>query len=256
MKNEVSVTTLEQAINLPNNYVVLDTETTGLKPGYDEVLSISVVDPDGNVLFDSLIQPTERKKWPNASKIHGIRFADVKDKPTLRDIQDEVRKIIDSADVVVGYNVSFDLEMLHGNGFTTNELKSYDLMGAFSQAYGDYNETFKNYDYVKLEKCAEQYGYNFGAHNALEDAKATAYCLKAFQHECAEELPRAVETQEKRAKQRRNVKIGVIVAMVVLIVAGVIVAQVNPSLFYGVLFIALIVLWMANKTLKNMQKRR
>lgn len=249
MKNEVSIETLQQAVELPKNYVVLDTETTGLKAGYDEVLSISIVDPDGNVLFDSLIQPTERKKWPNASKIHGIRYADVKDKPTLREVQDEVMKILNGADVVVGYNVSFDLDMLHGNGLPTNGLKSYDLMGAFSQAYGTYNEQFKNYDYVKLGNCADHYGYTFGAHNALEDAKATAYCLREFQRECADELPRAREAQEKKLAQQKTMRMVIICVVAALVIAGIIVAIVNPTLFWGVLLVAVIVLWMAYKML-------
>ena len=100
----------------PSKIAVLDTETTGLDPKNDEVLSLSIVDGAGEMLFDSLIRPSRRKWWPKAQEIHGISPADVADAPTLVEVSDEVRGILRGADLVVGYNVEFDLGMLEAGG--------------------------------------------------------------------------------------------------------------------------------------------
>lgn len=54
------------------SYLFVDCETTGLKPGTDEVLSISVIDQTGRLVFNSLIRPERRKKWVDAQNIHHI----------------------------------------------------------------------------------------------------------------------------------------------------------------------------------------
>lgn len=37
--------------------IVIDTETTGLDPEKDELLQVSIIDDEGNVLFNSLFRP-------------------------------------------------------------------------------------------------------------------------------------------------------------------------------------------------------
>ena len=56
----------------PANIRCIDTETTGLEPGKDEILQVSVVNGNGDVLFDSLVKPTHRKRWPKAAEVNGI----------------------------------------------------------------------------------------------------------------------------------------------------------------------------------------
>ena len=52
--------------------IVIDTETAGFYSGWDELLQVSVIDGEGYVLFDRLIKPSRRKKWPDAQRVHGI----------------------------------------------------------------------------------------------------------------------------------------------------------------------------------------
>ncbi len=52
---------------------------------YDEILSVSIIDQDGNVLLNTLCKPQKRKSWASAQEIHGISPAMVKNQPTFED---------------------------------------------------------------------------------------------------------------------------------------------------------------------------
>jgi len=152
--------------------IVIDTETTGLNPGSDEVLSLAIIDGDGNVLFDDFMRPARRKRWPKAAEINGITWSDVKDKGTLLDRGAEILPLFENASLVVGYNVQFDLGMLEGNGLALPERNVYDVMKWHAIKNGGRK--------VRLAQCASHYGYGFEPHNALEDAKATLHCFKSM----------------------------------------------------------------------------
>ena len=99
-----------QAID-PKKVIVFDTETTGLNIGgsrRDEILSLAVMNLDGDVLFCDLLKPSERKKWPKAESINGISPSMVKDKQTIIERRSEIEPIFKSAKLYVAYNADFD----------------------------------------------------------------------------------------------------------------------------------------------------
>jgi len=91
---------------------VVDIETTGLHPGADRVVEISVVriEPGAAPILalDTLVNPSRRVA---ATEIHGITDADVSDAPTFDDIAGDVAQALSGA-VVAGYNVYFDVRFL------------------------------------------------------------------------------------------------------------------------------------------------
>ena len=93
-------------------YLYVDCETTGLKPGTDEVLSISVIDQTGKIAFNSLIRPERRKKWVEAQNINHISPEMVRDAPTYRDVVPQLQRIFRGAHIVT-YNLEFDYKFLH-----------------------------------------------------------------------------------------------------------------------------------------------
>ena len=48
--------------------IVMDTETTGLRPGVDEVLQVAILDDTGKTLFDSYIRPEKTESWEGDSR--------------------------------------------------------------------------------------------------------------------------------------------------------------------------------------------
>ncbi len=91
---------------------VIDIETTGLHPGADRIVEISVVRSEPGegptVVLDTLLNPTRPVA---ATEIHGITDADVSDAPTFDEIAGDVAHAISGA-VLAGYNVYFDVRFL------------------------------------------------------------------------------------------------------------------------------------------------
>lgn len=176
--------------------IVIDTETTGLDMFEDELLQVSIIDTDGNVVFDSYIKPIRHSEWYEAQAVNNISPAMVADAPSIYEKAAEINAIISQADLVIGYNVGFDLMMLANSGvISTKGVKSYDVMEQFAEIYGEWSEWHQNYKWQKLTKAAEYFGYDWGrqkgkAHNSLADCFATLFvkekteiCQKKWQEE-------------------------------------------------------------------------
>lgn len=48
--------------------LIFDTETTGLDPMRDEILQLSIIDENENVLFNDYLKPLHKAKWPDAER--------------------------------------------------------------------------------------------------------------------------------------------------------------------------------------------
>ena len=164
-------------------FLCLDCETTGLDYNDDEILSLSIVNQDGEVLFDELFRPEHHTSWDNAQLIHGITPADVENKPFLKDRLNHIKMILDQYQLIIGYNIDFDLGFI-AQGFGVlfikdvigNDCVIKDVMKMFAPIYGESNKY--GYKWQTLETCANYYNYKYKTHNSLEDVKATIYCYK------------------------------------------------------------------------------
>lgn len=92
---------------------VIDFETTGLTPGFDRVVEVSVVriDPGekARIAFDTLINPHRPMA---ATEIHGITDSDVSNAPRFSDIAGEILAATKDC-VIAAYNVYFDIKFLN-----------------------------------------------------------------------------------------------------------------------------------------------
>lgn len=167
-------------------YIVLDTETTGLNSSEDELLQISIIDNQGNTLFDEYIKPLFNKCWDNAMAINEITPDMVSDKPNIIEYKKELNSILNSTDVIVGYNTQFDLSFLSSVGIENKNAKVVDVMLDFAPIYGEWSENYGCYKWQKLTTCADYYNYDWGednAHNSLSDCRATLFCYQQLQNE-------------------------------------------------------------------------
>lgn len=104
-------------IEIPNKYVVIDTETTGLNPRYDNLLEIAAIKiDDGKIIdkFNCLISQDDDNSIPEyITNLTGISNSLIKSEgvPKTQAIKDFSDFVSDS--VVVGYNTSFDINFIY-----------------------------------------------------------------------------------------------------------------------------------------------
>lgn len=162
---------------MEENYIVIDTETTGLNAAEDELLQVSIIDNEGTVLFDSYIRPTQHTEWAEAERINHISPEMVADAPTIEEVMPEINDILKRYDKIVGYNVRFDADFLKHNGAEFADNTNFvDSMKIFSLYFSADNKR------CKLTEAADYFCYDWSeheeAHNSLGDCYATLYVYK------------------------------------------------------------------------------
>lgn len=166
-----------------NDFVVLDTETTGILDA--EICQIAIIDSDGNELLNTLVKPSQPIP-EGATRIHGISNDGVKDAPTWSTVQPLVRDILRGKNVVI-YNAKFDRKLMHWSdekaGLPHCDYKAeatyWDAMEFYAEFNGDWSDYHQSYTWQKLTVAAARFGIETKhAHTALADCKMTLEVIK------------------------------------------------------------------------------
>ena len=169
----------------PEKVMVLDIETTGLHAPEDEVLSLAIIDGTGETLFYDSFKPEHNTAWPEAQAVNGISPDDVADGSIFTEETEYINLLLAKAAVIVGYNhEGFDLPFLAQFGVCPPEdVKLVDVMIDYAEIKGEWDKNHQDWKWQKLTACAAHYGYQYQAHDSLEDVKATLFCAR----KCAED---------------------------------------------------------------------
>lgn len=160
-----------RAANAHYQVVVIDFETTGLNCDADEILQVSIIDQDENVLMNQYCRAVRHNSWESASNVNGIYPPRVAFCPPFEKVAPYVQDILFRADKVLAYNCSFEQSFLSCNGINPYVLFWCDPM----KEIVDYcNATSGGHrSRMALQSAARIIGYDYNAHDALEDVKAT-----------------------------------------------------------------------------------
>lgn len=168
---------LRQAVK-KQNFVILDTETTGLQRG--EICQIAILNRNGDILLDTLIKPVSPIPL-DAELIHGISNDAVANAMGFAQIMPVVREICTGRDVIA-YNAVFDRKMLHQSAEAAHIEKTdwkvlsnwICAMEAYAEFHGDWNDYHQSYRWQKLAAAAAQCGIGIGeTHHAAADCLLT-----------------------------------------------------------------------------------
>ncbi len=162
-----------------SGYIVLDFETTGFPEDGAEVLQVAVIDDKGETLMNGYCRPEHVKQWTQAQAVHGITLKMVADCPTFREgYLPKLIKLMAKTAAVIAYNAEFEKEILRLTYGEEPTVAFIDPMLMFAEVYGDWSEYHMSYRWQKLSTAARYYGYDFKAHDALEDVQATRFVFE------------------------------------------------------------------------------
>ena len=164
------------------NFVILDTETTGLKKlgrFIPEIVEIAIIDHDGIALLNTRFHPIEPIPY-EATHIHGIKDSDCFNAPRWPEVAPKIADIIQGRTVIT-YNSVYDRFMFHCTDEATGIRWNWKELGSwrcamlwYSDIWGDWDEYNGNNRWVKLTDAVMQQGLAISdAHSALGDCLMT-----------------------------------------------------------------------------------
>lgn len=177
---------------LDEDFVILDTETTGLWPE-DEIVEIAVIDRAGAVLLNQRIHPQDparllkrdAKSGICAADIHGIMPNMLEDQPRFPEVYERLRSFISLKPLVI-YNADYDMKMLNQDcarhGLAMPLVSPVCAMKQFAAWRGIPGKYPGEYRWAKLEEAVILLGVesdSFGedVHSALGDCQRTLAVL-------------------------------------------------------------------------------
>lgn len=163
---------------LPNEYVALDLETTGLSAHKDAITEIGAVKIiDGEIIdrYSQLVNP-QVLITPRITQITGIDNAMVEDQPVLEDVLDDFVDFLEDYSLV-GHNIQFDMGFLR-----EAEQRTYGLTQHFMRPTMDTMIIDRHLfptERHRLVDLIRRYGIaDVEEHRALSDATQTYQCLE------------------------------------------------------------------------------
>lgn len=179
-------------LHLERPLVFVDLETTGIQICYSRIVEFSAIKllPNGNEESKTMRLNPEEHIPEETTAVHGIKDEDVADKPTFKEVADELYAFLDNCDMA-GFNSNkLDFPLLAeefkraGKRFDLVERKFIDVQNIFH----------------KMEKRTLEAAYQFychkplaQAHTAEADSRATLEVLEAQLDKYGDELQNDVD---------------------------------------------------------------
>lgn len=189
----------------PQNYVLVDIETTGLFPQYDEIIEISAVRIKNNEIIDSFSELVKPYNEINSfiEQLTGITNDMVKNARRIKDVLKSFLSFIKEDDILVGYNFNFDVNFLYDSILENiNSYFSNDFVDVLRFSRLLIKEKIDN---CKLKTVAKFYNIDYSkAHRGKEDCLITFQVFKNLQNEAINQYG----SLEKFFEHRKNIEKG------------------------------------------------
>ena len=169
------------------DYIVVDVETTGLKPNTDRIVEICLVKFRNFVPVEymiSLVNPG-RNIPVKASDVNGITNEMVADAPMFQNIAQSVMNFIGKEKFIVAHNMPFDLEFLYCSGVNTFYMDDRKYIDTLSMARNCLSQNgVERYtlsflaDYFGILHSKRHRRHPQGGPKSLSDCIATGFLLQ------------------------------------------------------------------------------
>jgi len=172
---------------MPQTYVALDLETTGLDAERDAIIEVGAAKFRQDELLDefsTFVEPGRRIPH-DITVLTGITDQDVRGAPQLYEVLPDLSRFVGDYPVV-GHSVDFDLRFLkqHSSAFDNEYLDTFELAGVL----------LPHADRYSLSRLAKMFDVELEqAHRALDDALASYRLFRAMLRRACELPPRMLK---------------------------------------------------------------
>lgn len=188
---------INDIIPIPENYVIVDTETTGLSPRYDDIIEIGAIKIQNGIIineFQTYCKPLNNIK---NSEIHNITNEMVENYKYSKYYMNDFLKFIENFPVLI-YNADFDTKMINVQLDKNIENKVVDVL-----------KLAKKYDTrvsYKLESVKSDLKISIKSHNAIDDCKTTKlYYEYLIQKYRINQLPLFTQSNVAEIKELKSI---------------------------------------------------
>lgn len=174
-------------IGFPDDFIVLDLETTGLDPYYSEIIEIAAIKIRNGVAvetFETLIKPHQDID-EFITILTGISNEMVSNAPYLTDVLPQILAFI-SNDIIVGHNINFDINFLYDN---LERFLKKPLSNDFIDTMRLSRKALPYLPHHRLIDIAEYFAvFPNGYHRALNDCQTTYECFLKIKEYVSEHI--------------------------------------------------------------------
>lgn len=162
-------------LTFPDTYVVIDIETTGLDPHFDEIIELAGIKYAGGVETGRFQTLVNAEVDDFIAELTGITSEMLKDAPKIDDALPKFRDFVGD-NMVVGHNVNFDINFIY-------DYSNYLGLPYFSNDFVDTmrisRRLYKDLENHKLSTLINHLGIGDTVeHRALSDCINTQQCLE------------------------------------------------------------------------------
>lgn len=195
-EDEKTIETIKY-INIPTDYIVLDTETTGLSPRYDDIIEIGAIKIQNGIIIDEFQTYCKPLNKIKNSEIHDITNEMVENYKYSKYYMNDFLKFIDDLPILI-YNADFDTRMINVQLDKNIENKVVDVLN-LARKY----DTRVSY---KLESVKTDLKISIKSHNALDDCKTTKlYYEYLIQKYKINQLPLFTQSNVAEIKELKSI---------------------------------------------------
>lgn len=194
-------------LDLPESFTIIDLETTGLSPEWDDIIELSALKiKNGEIIdrYSSLVHTPDVSICEYITELTGITQEMVDNAPEIFDILPEYFSFLEK-DILIGHNINFDINflydkcMIYFNKPVTNDF--VDTMRLSRRLHPEE-------PHHRLQDMAERYSVNYdGAHRSEQDCTITFDVYKKLKKEVYEKFG-SEESFLNSLKRKRSKRAG------------------------------------------------
>ena len=172
------------SICFPNNYVLIDIETTGLSPDYDEIIELAAIKVCNNEIIDtfsSFVKPSfEIDEF--ITELTGITNSMVSNAPDITSVIDKYLDFI-GENIIIGHNVNFDINFIYDFA----QKNGYNFSNDFVDTMRLFRKLHPELKHHRLSDMCSLYKIDYShAHRSLSDCELTMNCYYSLIKEISE----------------------------------------------------------------------